>query len=47
MKLARALKLPVPDVWLLRVPEAAYVVQRYDRVEIAGNIVALHQFDGC
>ena len=47
MKLARALKLPVPDVWLLRVPEAAYVVQRYDRAEVAGNIVALHQFDGC
>lgn len=47
MKLARALKLPVPDVWMLRVPEAAYVVQRYDRVEMAGNIVALHQFDGC
>ena len=47
MKLARALKLPVPDVWLLRVPEATYVVQRYDRVEVAGNIVALHQFDGC
>lgn len=47
MKLARALKLPVPDVWLLRVPEAAYVVQRYDRVNVAGNIVGLHQFDGC
>lgn len=47
MKLARALKLPVPDVWLLRVPEAAYVVQRYDRVDVAGNIVGLHQIDGC
>ncbi len=47
MKLARALKLPVPDVWLLRVPEAAYVVQRYDRLDVAGNIIALHQFDGC
>jgi serine/threonine-protein kinase HipA len=47
MKLARALKLPVPDVWLLRVPEAAYVVQRYDRINVAGNIVGLHQFDGC
>lgn len=47
MKLARVLKLPVPDVWLLRVPEAVYVVQRYDRVDIAGNIVGLHQFDGC
>lgn len=47
MKLARALKLPVPDVWLLRVPEAAYIVQRYDRLNVAGNIVGLHQFDGC
>ncbi|MBH2010002.1 MAG: HipA domain-containing protein, partial [Xanthomonadaceae bacterium] len=47
MKLAQALKLPVPKVWLLRVPEAAYVVERYDRVLTAGNIVGLHQFDGC
>ena len=47
MTLARALKLPVPDVWLLRVPEASYVVQRYDRESIAGNIVGLHQIDGC
>ncbi len=47
MKLARALKLPVPDVWLLRVPEASYVVERYDRESIAGNIVGLHQIDGC
>lgn len=47
MQLARALKLPVPDVWLLRVPEAAYVVQRYDRLNVAGNIVGLHQIDGC
>ena len=47
MKLAKALKLPVPRVWLLRVPEAAYVIERYDRVLTAGNIVGLHQFDGC
>ncbi len=47
MKLARALKLPVPDVWLLRVPEASYVVERYDRESLAGNIVGLHQIDGC
>lgn len=47
MKLARALRLPVPDVWLLRVPEAAYVVARYDRMMAAGNIVGLHQIDGC
>jgi serine/threonine-protein kinase HipA len=47
MKLARALKLPVPDVWLLRVPEAVYVVERYDRLMAAGNIIGLHQIDGC
>ncbi|MDO8717731.1 MAG: HipA domain-containing protein [Polaromonas sp.] len=47
MKLAKALKLPVPKVWMLRVPEAAYVVERYDRVLTVGNIVGLHQFDGC
>jgi serine/threonine-protein kinase HipA len=47
MKLARALKLPVPDVWLVRVPEAAFIVQRYDRVEIDGNIICKHQIDGC
>lgn len=47
MKLARALKLPVPDVWLLRVPEPVYVVERYDRQMTAGNIVGLHQIDGC
>lgn len=47
MQLAKALKLPVPKVWLLRVPEAAYVVERYDRLVAAGNIVGLHQIDGC
>ncbi len=47
MTLARALKLPVPRVWLLRVPEAAYVVERYDRLDVAGKTVGLHQFDGC
>lgn len=47
MKLARALKLPVPEVWLLRVPEPCYVVERYDRRMAAGNIVGLHQIDGC
>jgi serine/threonine-protein kinase HipA len=47
MKLARAMKLPVPDVWLVRVPEAAFVVQRYDRAEVDGNIICKHQIDGC
>lgn len=48
MKLAKALKLPVPRVWLLRVPEAVYVVERYDRrLAPSGDIVSLHQIDGC
>ena len=47
MKLARALKLPVPEVWFLRVPEPVYLVARYDRMNVAGNIIGLHQFDGC
>lgn len=47
MKLARALKLPVPDVWLLRVPEPAFVVARYDRVASNGRVLGLHQIDGC
>ena len=47
MQLARALKLPVPAVWLLRVPEATYVVERYDRTMAAGHIAGLHQIDGC
>lgn len=47
MQLARALKLPVPDVWLLRVPEAVYVVQRYDRMLTGGRVMGLHQIDGC
>ena len=47
MTLARAVKLPVPKVWLLRVPEAVYVVERYDRVMVTGNILGLHQIDGC
>lgn len=47
MKLAAALKLPVPDVWLLRVPEAVYLVERYDRNVVNGRVESVHQIDGC
>jgi len=47
MKLAAALKLPVPEVWLQRVPEAVYVVERYDRQVFNGKIQSIHQIDGC
>jgi serine/threonine-protein kinase HipA len=47
MKLAKALRLPVNDVWFLRLPDPVYLVERYDRINLAGNVVGLHQFDGC
>ena len=47
MKLAAALKLKVPEVWLQRVPEAVYVVERYDREVKNGKILGIHQIDGC
>jgi serine/threonine-protein kinase HipA len=47
MKLASAMKLPVPQVWLLRVPEAVLVVQRYDRSLTPSGVQSLHQIDGC
>jgi serine/threonine-protein kinase HipA len=47
MKLANDMQLPVPPVHLLRLPEALYVVQRYDRFVEKGAIVCLHQIDAC
>jgi serine/threonine-protein kinase HipA len=47
MKLAAALNLPVPEVWLQRVPEAVYVVERYDRQVFNRKIQSIHQIDGC
>jgi serine/threonine-protein kinase HipA len=47
MKLAKELKLPVPEVWLIKIPASIYVVRRYDRTIVQGNIIGLHQIDGC
>lgn len=47
MTLARSMKLPVPKVWLLRVPEPVYVVARYDRQAVHGRVMGIHQVDGC
>jgi serine/threonine-protein kinase HipA len=47
MKLAAEMQLPVPPVHLLRLPEALYVVQRYDRVVVNEEIICLHQIDAC
>ena len=48
MKLARAVGLDVPDAALVSFGDSlAYVVKRYDRVEVEGGIKRLHQEDFC
>lgn len=47
MRLAVAIKLPVPPVHLIQVPETVYIVQRYDRIVLDGQVKCLHQIDGC
>jgi len=47
MKLAREMRLTVPHVDLIQVPETLYVVERYDRAVVKGEIVCLHQIDAC
>lgn len=47
MKLAYEVKLPVPPVNLIQVPQTVYVVQRYDRILRKEGVQCLHQIDGC
>ena len=47
MRLAAAIKLPVPAVHLIQVPETVYIVERYDRIVVDGTVQCLHQIDGC
>jgi len=48
MKLARAVGLEVPDAALVSFGDSlAYVVKRYDRVEVEGGSKRLHQEDCC
>jgi serine/threonine-protein kinase HipA len=51
MRLAAELKLPVPQVNLLHLPEPLYVIERFDRelgtAEYAQKIQRLHQIDLC
>jgi serine/threonine-protein kinase HipA len=51
MRLAAELKLPVPQVNLLHLPEPLYVIERFDRelgtAESAQKIQRLHQIDLC
>jgi serine/threonine-protein kinase HipA len=48
MRLARALRLDVPNVWMLFVPEPVYIIERFDRQRTqAGGIERLHIVDAC
>jgi serine/threonine-protein kinase HipA len=47
MRLAATIKLPVPPVHLIQVPETVYIVQRYDRIVLGDTVRCLHQVDGC
>ena len=47
MRLAKRLKLDVPDVYLLRLPEPVLIVARYDRDEVEGSVTRRHQIDFC
>jgi serine/threonine-protein kinase HipA len=47
MSLARAVGLDVPKVELLHLPEAIYLVARYDRALDAGVVKRRHQIDLC
>jgi serine/threonine-protein kinase HipA len=47
MSLARACGLPVPEVNIMYVPQAAYIVKRFDRVGAYPDQSRLHMLDGC
>ncbi|MFQ5644276.1 MAG: HipA domain-containing protein [Thiogranum sp.] len=47
MRLAAELGLPVPDVSLRHLPEAIYLVSRFDRVVTVQGVQRRHQIDLC
>lgn len=47
MRLAAAVKLPVPAVELRRVPQPVYLVQRFDRQELGAALRRRHVLDAC
>jgi serine/threonine-protein kinase HipA len=56
MRLAKAVGLPVPEVHMLYVPQAVYVIQRFDRVTTEAtppgerpplNVQRMHLIDAC
>ncbi len=51
MRLAAALRLDVPAVWMTYVPEPVYIVERFDRQRVGGavamHVKRMHIIDAC
>lgn len=47
MRLAALMGLPVPDVHIRFVPQAVYLIDRFDRQTLAGETTRLHIIDAC
>ncbi|MDF0734150.1 HipA domain-containing protein [Pseudomonas entomophila] len=47
MSVARAVGLDVPEVTLRRVPEATYLIERFDRVRAGDQLERVHVLDAC
>ncbi|MDX5372482.1 MAG: HipA domain-containing protein [Pseudomonadaceae bacterium] len=47
MRLAAAVKLPVPAVALRQVPQPVYLVERFDRQVVEGRLQRRHVLDAC
>lgn len=47
MRLAEAVRLPVPDVAVRQVPESVYLVRRFDRAGTGADARRLHVLDAC
>ncbi|MDE4538825.1 HipA domain-containing protein [Pseudomonas sp. ITEM 17296] len=47
MSVARAVGLQVPDVKVRRVPEAAYLIERFDRTRVNDRLERVHALDAC
>lgn len=47
MSVARAVGLQVPDVKVRRVPEAAYLIERFDRTRVNDRLERVHVLDAC
>ncbi|CAM3902249.1 putative kinase Y4mE [Pseudomonas reidholzensis] len=47
MSIAQAVKLGVPPVSIRRVPEPVYLIERFDRARVDGELIRAHTLDAC